>query len=130
MVRYGITYGEVYSIAVNLEGVAVWLPYWEAEVMEEKSVKCGGREPGLSLGLEYLKRYEPIEECQNRCHKLYANFSHWYLYPIGVDPVYQGKGYASLLLRAKFVEIDGQNVPCYLETNTEKKCISLSTFWV
>ena len=99
MVRYGIMYGEVYSISANLEGVAVWLPYWEAEVIEEKSVKCGGRELGLSLGLEYFKRYEPIEKCEHRCHKKYANFSHWYLYPIGVDPVYQGKGYASLLLR-------------------------------
>ncbi len=109
MVRYGIMYGDVYSISTNLEGVAGWLPYWEAEVVDEKSIKCGGRELGLSLGLEYFKRYVPIAECLDRCHKLYANFSHWYLYPIGIDPVYQGKGYGQccektirMLYRCKF----------------------------
>ncbi len=47
-----------------------------------------------------------------------------FIFPIGVDPIYQGKGYASLLLRAKFVELDKQNIPCYLETN-KKGNISL-----
>ncbi len=120
MVRYGIMYGEVYSISANLEGTAVWLPYWEAEATEEKAIKCGWGEFALRMGEEFFNRYEPIGKCENRCHKQYANFPHWYLYPIGVDPVYQGKGYASLLLRAKFAKIDKINVPCYLETNTEK----------
>ena len=118
-VRYGIMYGEVYSFSPNLEAVAVWLPFWEAEMIREKRNKCGGRELGLSLGKEYSKRYEPIFKCEESCHRKYANFVHWYLYPIGVDPVYQGKGHAGLLLRAKFGEIDEQNVPCYLETNKE-----------
>ncbi len=119
-VRYGIMFGEVFGTSPNLEGVAVWLPFWEAEMIREKRYKCGGRELGLSLGKEYSKRYEPIFKCEESCHKKYANFSHWYLYPIGVDPVYQGKGYAGQLLRTKLAEIDKQNVPCYLETNKEK----------
>jgi ribosomal protein S18 acetylase RimI-like enzyme len=120
MVRYGIMYGEVYSISSNLEGVAVWLPYWDAEITRETAYKCGGRELNLSLGLEYRERYKPISECEERCQKKYANFTHWYIYPIGVDPDHQGKGYASVLLRAKLTEVDKQNVPCYLETNKEK----------
>ncbi|MHA2283637.1 MAG: GNAT family N-acetyltransferase [Promethearchaeota archaeon] len=119
LVRYGIMYGEVYSISANLEGVAVWLPYWDAEITRETAYKCGARELNLSLGLEYRKKYEPIAECEDRCHKQYANFFHWYLFPIGVDPVHQGKGYAGRLLRAKFAEIDKQNIPSYLETNRE-----------
>ena len=120
LVRYGIMHGEVYSISLNLEAVAVWLPFWEAEMIRENRYKCGGRELGLSLGKEYTKRYEPIMKCEDLCHRKYANFFHWYLYPIGVDPVYQGKSYAGLLLRAKFAEIDKQNIPCYLETNKER----------
>jgi ribosomal protein S18 acetylase RimI-like enzyme len=120
MVRYGIMYGEVYSISENLEGVAVWLPYWGVEVTRETAEKCGGNELYLSLGKEYYKKYKPIGECENRCHRQYANFFHWYLYPIGVDPDHQGKGYAGQLLRTKLIEVDKQNVPCYLETNKEK----------
>ncbi|HEA71125.1 hypothetical protein LCGC14_0828850 [marine sediment metagenome] len=126
LVRYGIMYGEVFSNSPNIEGVAVWLPFWEAEMTDDKVFKCAisysdGRELGSILGEEYQKRYEPIEKCEYRCHKQYADFSHWYLYPIGVDPIHQGRGYAGLLLREKFAEIDKQNMPCYLETNTEKK---------
>ncbi len=120
MVQYGIMYGEVYSISANLEGIAVWLPFWEAEVTKETAYKCGGRELNYSLGIEYLKRYKRISECEHRCHKQYANMFHWYLYPIGVDPVHQGKGYAGRLLRAKLAEIDKQNVPSYLETSKER----------
>ena len=120
MVRYGVMYGEVYSVSTNLEGIAVWLPYWDAEVTRDTAYKCGGRELKLSLGKEYYKRYKPVAECEDRCHKQYADFFHWYLYPIGVDPIHQGKGYAGRLLRAKLAEVDTQNVPCYLETNKEK----------
>ncbi|MHA2035126.1 MAG: hypothetical protein ACW972_03745 [Promethearchaeota archaeon] len=120
LVRYGVMYGEVYSISANLEGVAMWLPYWDAEINKERAYKCGARELNYSLGWEYLKRYKIITKCEDRCHKQYANFFHWYLFPIGVNPVDQGKGYAGQLLRTKLTEIDKQNVPCYLETSTER----------
>ncbi len=120
LVNYGIIYGEVFSISANLEGVAAWLPYWEAEMTIKKALKCGFGELIKSLGSECIKRLEHYENYSNRCHKQYANSSHCYLSTIGVDPVYQGKGYASLLLRAKFSEFDEQNIACYLETNTEK----------
>ena len=119
LVHYGIMYGEVYSTSINLEGVAVWLPYWKTEITRKKSSRCGGKELEISLGEEWYERYEVIARCEERCHKQYANFPHWYLYPIGVDPKYQGKSHASLLLRAKLAEADKQNIPCYLETNKE-----------
>jgi ribosomal protein S18 acetylase RimI-like enzyme len=116
MVCFGIKYGEVYSTSKNVEAVAVWLPYWEAEMTGEREMNLDFPE----LGEEYNKRHEPIAKCEKRCHKQYANFFHWYLFPIGVDPVYQGKGYASILLRTKLTQFDKLNVPCYLETSSKK----------
>ena len=118
LVRYGIMFGEVYATSPNFEGVAVWLPFWEANWDEEKTSKC--RHPLFMDTDEWNKVYEPIGKWEESCHKKYANFFHWYLYPIGVDPVYQGKGYASILLRAKFTEFDKKNEPCYLETEIER----------
>ena len=60
---------------------------------------------------EYFQRQDPINKCEYACHKLHADFFHWYLNPIGIDPDFQGNGYASLLLRSKFEEIDKQNSP-------------------
>ena len=125
LIRYGIMYGEVYGSSPNLEGVAVWLPFWDAEMTEERGMKCGmSYRDGIKLPSvfnEYFsKKNEPIAQCEYRCHKQYADFINWYLYPIGVDPDHQGSGYAGVLLRAKLEEIDKHNVPCYLETHKEK----------
>ncbi|MFX1428414.1 MAG: hypothetical protein ACFFBE_18310 [Promethearchaeota archaeon] len=59
MVRFGIKYGEVYSTSKNLEAVAVWLPYWEAEVTSERELNLNFPE----LGEECNKRHEPIGKC-------------------------------------------------------------------
>ncbi|MFX1237110.1 MAG: GNAT family N-acetyltransferase [Promethearchaeota archaeon] len=124
MVRYGIIYGEVYGSSPNLEGIAVWLPFWDAEMTEERSIKCRmsyGRDfPSVLTEESFNKKYKSIFQCENRCHKQYADFFNWYLYPIGVDPDHQGCGHAGLLLRSKFEEIDKQDIPCYLETTKEK----------
>ncbi|MFW9987421.1 MAG: GNAT family N-acetyltransferase [Candidatus Odinarchaeota archaeon] len=125
LVRYGIIYGEVYGSSPNLEGVAIWLPFWDAEMTEERFIKCrmsyrDGRELLSVVDEGFSKNFEPIEQCDYRCHKQYADFFNWYLYPIGVDPDHQGSGYAGILLRSKFEEIDKQDIPCYLETHKEK----------
>jgi len=45
---------------------------------------------------------------------------HWYLMVIGVDPMYQGRGYASALIKPTLAQIDREHLPCYLETNNER----------
>jgi GNAT superfamily N-acetyltransferase len=39
---------------------------------------------------------------------------------LGVDPDYQGKGYASQLLRPMLARADKEGIPCYLETQLGK----------
>jgi GNAT superfamily N-acetyltransferase len=41
---------------------------------------------------------------------------HWYLKAIGVDPAWQGRGVASLLLRSRLKRCDRDRQPAYLET--------------
>lgn len=120
VIRYGFSYGEVYATSPNLEGVATWLPYWESETSLERQNRCGLREIPSKMGIEFVIKFMPIENYYSSLHKRHANFPHTYLYSVAVDPFYQGKGFASILLRAKFAEIDKQKLPCYLETFTEK----------
>jgi len=51
-------YGEEYSTSPNLKGIAVWLPYWEAEMTQEKNYEFGGRELALRSGLEWHKNIQ------------------------------------------------------------------------
>ncbi len=53
-------------------------------------------------------------------HKRLAPFRHWFLWALGVDPRFRGKGYASKLLKPMFAKIDMESLPCYVETMDEK----------
>jgi len=117
---YGIKYGETYATTPNLEGVAVWIPsenfpvtFWRAVRSVPLSVILGfGREGGGRM--KYPGEYIDV------MHKRLAPFKHWFLQTIGVDPEFQGKGYAGKLLRPMFARMDREGLPCYLETLDEQ----------
>ena len=45
---------------------------------------------------------------------------HWYLPFIGVDPVHQGRGIGSTLLRDGLARADDDGLPCYLEASSPR----------
>lgn len=66
---------------------------------------------------------EKIKISHNVCaglHNRYISAPHYYLEFIAVDPDFQGKGYASRLLRGMLASLDNKRLPCYLETNNEE----------
>lgn len=125
---YGIKYGETYATTPNLEGVAVWIPsenfpvtFWRAVRSVPLSVILGfGREGGGRM--KYLGEYIDV------MHKRLAPFKHWFLQTIGVDPEFQGKGYAGKLLRPMLSRIDEEGLACYLETLDERNVLLYEHF--
>ena len=61
-------------------------------------------------------------------HNRLAPFKHWFLQAIGVDPRFQGKGYAGKLLRPMLSRINEEGLPCYLDTLDEQN-ISLYEYF-
>ncbi len=119
-IRYGLIYGEVYAISSNLEGLAVWIPPENIKMTKEMQFLCGRRKVINKLGMDYLIKMASIFDFMNMSHAQIAPFRHWYLSPIAVDPRFQGKGYASILLRAMMARTDKEGLPVYLETHLEK----------
>lgn len=72
------------------------------------------RNVGKDAVIEMMK----IGDFTSSLHKKHATFPHLYLAPIGVDAKYQGKGYASKLLRPMFKRLDQEKLHCYLETQS------------
>jgi GNAT superfamily N-acetyltransferase len=94
-------------------GGAIWLPpgRWQTSLGENLRSLPGltralGTAPGrtvrLGRALEGAHPHEP----------------HWYLKAIGVDPGWQGRGVASLLLRSRLKRCDQDGRPAYLEAST------------
>jgi len=93
-------------------GGAVWLPpgHWRASLREQVRAvpnhawalaTAWGRAARYGRALEDAHPEEP----------------HWYLKVIGVDPAWQGRGVASLLLRSRLERCDQDAQPAYLEAS-------------
>lgn len=93
-------------------GVALWLPTGvgpdeEALAMVlEQSVPERDQADVFGL-LEQMGAFHPSEP-------------HWYLPFIGVEPLYQGNGAGSALLRHALVRCDRDGLPAYLEATTPR----------
>ena len=61
-------------------------------------------------------------------HQRLAPFRHWFLQVIGVDPQFQGRGYAGELLRPMLARVDKEGLPCYLETLNEQNVLLYEHF--
>ena len=117
---YCFRYGEVYATSPALEGITAWLPpsyyprtLWNLMRCVPLSVMFGMVRSGGS-------RMKFAGEYIDSMHMRLAPFKHWYLCVLGVDPQFQGKGYAGKMLRTMLARIDEEGLPCYLETMAEK----------
>ena len=120
MVRYGVLYGEVYATSPNLEGVAIWIPSEKADFTIWRMFRSGFFSVLFRIGKKTISKMMSFSDYTNSLHKSHAHFPHWYLFMLGVDSMFQGKGYASRLLRPMFARIDQEHLPCYLETHNKK----------
>jgi ribosomal protein S18 acetylase RimI-like enzyme len=93
----------------GFRGVALWLP------------------PGVHPDQEALgaimqetlaaDRLEEVSGVFDRMGAYHPAEPHWYLPMIGVDPVHQGRGGGSALLRHALLQCDTDHVPAYLESS-------------
>jgi GNAT superfamily N-acetyltransferase len=120
-VRYCHTYGEVCAPSPNLEGIMAWVPGKYAEMTLWRMIRSGAIWSGMRMGHQPSQLLQQVFRTIDLDRKNYmGSRSYLYLNIIGVAQKYQGQGFGSLLLRA-LIEISQQDqVPIYLETETEE----------
>ncbi|MBE9505616.1 MAG: GNAT family N-acetyltransferase [Chloroflexi bacterium] len=118
---YGVRYGEVHATSANLEGVAVWLTSDNYPMTPWRLIRSVPLSVILGLGMGgATTRMKKVGAYLDATHARLAPFRHWFLQIVGVDPRFQGKGYAGRLLRPMFFRIDVEGLPCYVDTLDEK----------
>ena len=115
-VLYGIRYGEVYATSQDFEGIAVWLPSDNYPITLWRMLRSVPPPEILGFGRYGGSRMRGLGQYIDAVHGRLAPFKHWFLQAIGVDPQFQGRGYAGMLLRQMLAKIDEARLPCYLET--------------
>jgi len=124
LILLGILSGEVYTTSSDIQGVAIWNTYGIKDQTTGKQSKEIIRKlrrvkRKMFSDRVFTEKYSINNEICNSLHNEHANFPHWNFSMLTVDPLYQGKGYASMLIKPKLREIDKQNLPCYLNTHKE-----------
>jgi len=116
----GIRYGEVHATSPDLEGIAVWLPSDNYPITLWRLLRSVPPSEILRFGRYGGSRMRSLGQYIDAVHGRLVPFKHWFLQAIGVDPQFQGRGYAGRLLRRMLVKIDEAGLPCYLETLEEQ----------
>jgi len=117
LVHYGVLYGEVYTTSPNLEGVSIWLPSDRVDPSLWRMAQSGWFSIALKIGVSSIGRIIRFGNYSSAVHKRHAPVRHWYFQLLAVDPIYQGKGYASVLLKPILARMDKEQFACYLETH-------------
>ncbi len=128
MVKYLVLYGEVYATSSNLEGIAGWLPSRAALDSTWRVIRCGGIGLLFRVGIAYSRKQLALQKLFLQKETQYAPFPHYYLIPLGVDPIFQGKGFASKLMKPMLAWLDKNQLPSYLETELEKNVLMYQHF--
>jgi ribosomal protein S18 acetylase RimI-like enzyme len=120
LLRHGLIDGEVYATSPKLEGIAVWFHSdRERETLWSK-ISSGFVLMPFVVGIGVLRRQIAFGRWSTPVRKRCVPGRHWFLELLGVEPAYQGRGYASALLRPMLERIDREGLPCYIETQAEK----------
>lgn len=118
--RFGIKYGEVYAPSPEIEGLAAWFAPGKSDMTNFRLMRVGGMTFSREMGPEILGRLNMIGEYTSTMRKQHVLEPHWHLFPLAVDPEFQGKGYASALMKPMLARIAEQGMLCYLETQKVK----------
>ena len=118
VVRYCLRYGAVYTTS-GLEGVICCLPPGQTATIGRLAL-ISLSDPPLQLGLTGLWRFLRASSASDHAHKQAAPGAHWYIWALGVDPVRQGHGFGSQLVRTVLWQARAQSKPCYLDTENPR----------
>jgi ribosomal protein S18 acetylase RimI-like enzyme len=117
--NHALRHGEVYTVSPAIEGVAVWLPSTAPEISPWALLR-GGLGLLFKTNWGFLRKMKEDDDFARKLRRQLAFFPHWYLALLGVDPDYQGEGYASRLLKPRLARLDEDKLPAYLETSIEE----------
>jgi len=128
VLHYCTRYGEVYTTSHEMEGIAIWLPSDNYPMTFGKLIRSVPLPVFFGLGRESGQRMKSFGDYIDSVHQRLTPFKHLFLQTIGVDPHFQGKGYAGKLLSPMLARIDEKGLPCYLETMDEANVLLYEHF--
>lgn len=117
--RYAQPLNHTYTTP-EIKGIAAWIPPDKYPLNFFKLLQLGFYKIPLQLGFRKTRKLLFVFSLFEKYHKQDMNQPHWYLLALGVSATCQSQGIGSLLIQPILERADRENLPCYLETSTER----------
>lgn len=114
-----LQYGEVYATSSRLKGVAIWQHSNTVDSTLWKHLRAGGLGFYGTMGRNLVNQMMKVDQFTSQRRAKYAVTPYMHLGPVAVNPELQGQGYSSKLIRPMLERLDRQELPCYLEAQSE-----------
>jgi ribosomal protein S18 acetylase RimI-like enzyme len=118
-IRNGLLYGKVLATSEDIEGVVILTLSDYKEFSWLRAIRTGGIGLYRATGSETLSRMREVESFVINKRDECISEPHWYMGSLAVHPDYQGKGFASKLVRPVLEMCSSEDMPCVLETQDE-----------
>lgn len=118
-VKQGILNGQVYATSSKFEGIAIWKHSEQVNRSLLNDFRVGGFTLFRKVGRAKLGEMINVDQFTSSRREEYSIKPYLHLGPVGVDPDFQGKGYASKLIRPMLDYLDSEKINCYLEAQNE-----------
>ncbi|MBL4680454.1 MAG: GNAT family N-acetyltransferase [Pseudomonadales bacterium] len=99
-------------VTEGFEGAALWLPPGVTS-NEEAIMACMEATASADIIKEIVQVFEEID-------KYHPEEDIWYLPLIAIDPVHQGRGFGSALMKEALLRCDEAGLPAYLESSNPR----------
>lgn len=120
ILRYGLLFGEVFTIPGPASGAAVVLPPDGWEITPERAEAAGFNQWPTTIGEVAADRFVNTLSVLEPYHRRDVPPAHWYVLVLGVAPEAQGTGRGRALLQPTLARAATAGQPCYLETAQPK----------
>lgn len=118
VIRLGLSYGAVVT-ANEVDGAAVWLRP-NTTIPIQGALRAGLLLMPFRFGWQSFRRSMRLGSYLEGVRQQSAPAQHWYLMALGVAPSRQGRGLGHALVHPILARADAEQLPCYLETFTER----------
>ncbi len=115
-----LKYGEVYATSEGLEGVLAIVPGRFSEMSLWRMFRAGALGSAMRMGAKAGGRMAELKVLSSDRTRITAGRPYVYLLLLGVRTENQGEGLGGSLLRALIERCDSEQLPIYLETETEE----------
>jgi len=126
MIKYAVAYGRTWAKMVEkadgtkIIGAAIWQPPYDAKVSFWGMMQTGFHAAPWKLGVGASWRAMGALTFTEKVRRELITEPHWYLFSVGVEPLFQNSGYGSSIMLPILKMADQSNLKCYVDTASKR----------